>query len=390
MYEEPIDEELVEEFNDMVDKMEDGSITKREFFRYLAGLGVLLAGVAPLIRASGRTLPQRRVEDLLRTGVLLRVREQQGALAGTLQGRVNPGAVGYSQVDTQGMWNFSITEGLAQLKIGDRLVQLKEGETVSANPYEGISFLNPGHQPWFFEAHYWPNWHPDAIHYEYGGRQVPGKEAWFELKTHEEDTVRRPLYHVYGWNSTPATAGYMKQNSFLKAKGIGVNPRPVPGVASPQDYSGYSCGVEVCDYSLANQYYVARMFGPQDVSTENRNTSRRSLFSHGRRTSLQNTQGANYTFAEYNDLDYRIITALSGAGQVEINGEAHRMQRGDSVTIAPGDRQKVINDGGKVPFLVEIRAQNPTYWHPDRSFVELSKGNFSKGHDVWFELVLPL
>jgi mannose-6-phosphate isomerase-like protein (cupin superfamily) len=388
-----MDEKLINEVNDMVDKMEEGKITKREFFRYLAGLGLLLSGVAPYIRASSRVLKAQATEDLVRTGVLLRVREQHGAVGGVLQGRVTPGAVGYTQVDTRGAWNFSIAEGQAQMKIGRERAQFKAGEKVSVNAGDGISFLNDGVRPWFFEATYWPNWHPDAIYYEYAGQQVPGREAWFELKTHEEDTVERPMYHVYGWKTTPLNAGYKKQVEILKAKGVAVSPRPAQETLVQDDYSGYCCGVEVCDYSYANAEYVAsqrRIFSTQDVARmKSGNTSRRDLFSYNRKISYQAKERANYTFAEYNDLDYRVITALSGEGTVEINGVPHRLRRGDSVTIAPGDRQKILNNT-TFKFLVELRALNPTYWHPDHSFVELTKGKFVPGHEVWFELVLPL
>src|SRR4051812_3126276 len=128
---DPIDEDLVKQVNEMVDKMEDGKITKREFFRYLAGFGLLLPSIAPLLQASSlirpsdtKPKPQETV-DLVRTGVLLRVKEQHDAVSGKLEGRVTPGAVGYSQVDTRGTWNFSITEGRAAMKIGKEHAEFK-------------------------------------------------------------------------------------------------------------------------------------------------------------------------------------------------------------------------------------------------------------------------
>jgi len=391
MDEEPMDEKLVKQINSMVDKMEDGKITKREFFRYLAGLGLLFTGITPFIRASTSSArkpnPQEKA-DLVRTGVLLKVVEQHDAVSGVLQGRVNPGAVGYAQVDTRGAWNFSISEGQALMKIGKEQAQFKGGEKVSISANDKVSFLNTGKNPWFFEATYWPNWHPDSIYYEFRGQQVPGREAWFELKTHAEDTVQRPMYHVRGWNSTPLNAGFKKQVDILKTKGIGVKPRPLQGTTLEEDYSGYCC-----DAYLAGSDFENTVYSPQDLALmdngDGGNTSRRGLLSHKRRSPLQKNAKANYTFAEKNELDYRVITALSGEGILVIDGEPRRIRRGDSITIAPGVRQKLINDAG-APLLVEIRAQNPTYWHPDKSFVELTEGKFVPGHDVWFELVLPL
>ena len=138
----------------------------------------------------------------------------------------------------------------------------------------------------------------------------------------------------------------------------------------------------------ASLQLAKRLYSPQDITAlKSGKTSRRVFLSSSNPT--QKRERVNYTLPEYNELDYRIITALSGEGQIEINGKARTFRRGDSIPVGPGDRQRMINDG-QAPLIAEIRPENPRYWHPDKMFMELSKGKFVAGNDAWFELVLPL
>jgi hypothetical protein len=181
--------------NQLIDKLESGKLSMREFVRQVTRLGIPKSGVGALVEAP--EAQSTLTKDLLRTGVLVKIDEDKAAEKTVVHGTMRPGAVEFSQLVRSAPWTLESkaqTMEVVRTRTGaretvpkDTLVEVKKGQP--------IQFSNPGKRSLEFVMHQ-PIWEPKDYAYQYDGRRIAGEEMWFELKTSTGDKKQRPMYNV--------------------------------------------------------------------------------------------------------------------------------------------------------------------------------------------------
>jgi mannose-6-phosphate isomerase-like protein (cupin superfamily) len=182
-----------EKVNELIDKMEAGELSRRDFLRGVAALGLTVSAIGPLVQASGREVTAQ-AKGQTRTGLLVRIQAVRGE-GNLIEGVVKPGALEFSHEFTEGEWDQEITEGTAEVDVKNVKKSLKKSEKVKIKAKEKFKFSNKGKQRWRFQAKH-PMWLPDRFSYEYQGKRISGSEMWFELKTSPDEVAKRPVYSV--------------------------------------------------------------------------------------------------------------------------------------------------------------------------------------------------
>lgn len=312
--------------NHLIDELEAGKIGRSEFLGRLSGAGLLGHGIGALVgKRPGGAGPAAPQKDLLRTGLVLKISKRSGD-DNKVFGHVRAGAIDLTESFTQGHREFTVMRGAGQVDVAGKAVALKAQGKFRVDHHQVMSYHNKG-QAWEFEADCHPTWDPQTVTYSHGGKDVAGGQMWFELKGAPDDTAPHAYYQVLRWTPTRHDAG---------------------GGVSGAPYARYQG-------SLGN------------IALDGAGTE---------------------TLTEYNDVDTRVFTAIAGSGSFFVDGKQQPFERGDSITINPKVKTKIVNKGPG-SLLVEMRPTQPGFWHPDHAYWEVSGGQFATADQVWFELVMP-
>ena len=137
--------------NELIDRMEAGELTRREFLRGVAALGLSISAIGPLVWASSASQVRAQPRGLNRTGLVVRIQAVQGA-GNLIEGVVKPGAVEFTHSFTDGEWDQEIVDGTAEVAVGREQKNLKKNERIKIREKEKYKFDNKGRQRWRFQA----------------------------------------------------------------------------------------------------------------------------------------------------------------------------------------------------------------------------------------------
>ncbi|MGL3107237.1 hypothetical protein [Bradyrhizobium sp. BR 1432] len=179
--------------NQLVDRLESGKLSMRNFVRQVTRAGVPKTGIGGMI-GKPEAAPSL-TKDLVRTGVLVKIEEIKKSGETLVHGTIKPAAVAFTQTIRSGPWTLESKAAALEVSRRGATESVPRDSIIEVKKRQPIVLKNAGARPVRFVAHQ-PLWEPNEFVYQYKGQKISGAEMWFELKTSDTDKKARPMYNV--------------------------------------------------------------------------------------------------------------------------------------------------------------------------------------------------